>query len=735
VQVLDVPAPTPDPFDGLALPEARPALLVIEDDATTREAVVELLESPELEVRACATGAEALARVRTQPFELALLDLYLPDMTGVDFLKRVRALGLDLPVLVVSGSDSIDSAISVLRLGVVDYLRKPYDPKRLSEAVHRVIAANRQTREHRALRNRLEHSERLHRYLVEHSPDLIYMLDAEGRFRFVNDAFEQLLGLPRTELIGRGYAEVVHAEDRASATGVMNECRTGANAARNVELRFRCAKAPPGADEPFVTVVVSAIGLYGEAPEGGAGEAVFQGTYGVARDISERKRAEAAIAHHAFHDSLTGLPNRTLFRDRLARALAQSRRDGDRTAVLFIDLDRFKLVNDTHGHVAGDVLLQQVATRLRGSLREVDTVSRAGGDEFTAVVPGLRDVRDAEAIARKVLQVMAEPYALPDAEVALSCSIGVALYPDHAVDGDELVRRADIAMYRVKREGKNAVGMFDPATLDAAGRCNALEMDLRHAVKRDELEVHFQPVVDDVTGHVDCVEALVRWRHPRAGLLAPAQFIALAEESGLIRELTETVMTQAFSRLREWRDSGLSGLRMAVNVSAREFLRAGFIEDVLKRLEVRGLPPDALEIEITESMLIEDLDLAVLRVNYLRGFGVRVSIDDFGTRYSSLGYLHRLPVNTIKIDQSFVRGLTGSRDSRPIVAAIIAIAAGFGFDLVAEGVENELHAEALRALGCRKMQGYHFRRPQSAESLGPYLFAAIAGEGRPTLPV
>jgi diguanylate cyclase (GGDEF)-like protein len=726
VQALAVPVSAPDPFDALSLPETRPALLVIEDDEVTRAGVVELLESPDLDVCSCATGAEALALVQARSFDLTLLDLYLPDMTGIDFLERVRALGLELPVLVVSGSDSIDSAISALRLGIVDFLRKPYDPMQLAERVHGTLAAGRMQREHRALRSRLEHSERLHRYLVEHSPDLIYMLDAAGRFRFVNDAFEQLLGVSRDDLLGHDYDDVVLEADRDHAAGVMNERRTGADAARNVELRFVRRGPPLDSPDAVATVVVSAIGLYGDDPDGREGRHVFRGTYGVARDITERKRAEAVIAHHAYHDSLTGLPNRMLFRDRLALALAQVRREGGKAAVLFIDLDRFKLVNDTHGHVAGDLLLKQVASRLKASLREVDTVSRLGGDEFTAVVPGLRSARDAEAIARKVLAAVSEPALLPDVELSVSCSIGVAIYPDHAADEDELLRRADLAMYQVKREGKNAVGMFDPAFGETSGRCIALENDLRRALKRDELEVHFQPVVDESSGQIDSIEALVRWRHPTAGMLDPSQFIPLAEESGLIRELTAAVMNQSFRRLREWRDDGLANLRVAVNVSAREFLRTRFIEDTMQRLGAAALPPDALELEITESMLIDDLDLAVARVNFLRGLGVRVSIDDFGTRYSSLGYLHRLPVNTIKIDQSFVRGLDGTRNSGPIVSAIVAIAAGFGFDLVAEGVESEAHVQTLRALGCKKMQGYHFRRPQSAEKLAPYLFAAPA---------
>jgi diguanylate cyclase (GGDEF)-like protein/PAS domain S-box-containing protein len=718
VQAVSVPAV--DPFEALSLPETRPALLVIEDDETTRAGVAELLASSALEVCACATGAEALALVRQRAFELALLDLYLPDMTGIDFLQRVRARGLELPVVVVSGSDSIDSAISAMRLGIVDYLRKPYDPRRLVETVHGALAAGRVAREHRALRARLEHSERLHRYLVEHSPDLIYMLDAGGCFRFVNDAFDELLGFPREQLLGRSYAEVVVEEDRGLADGVMNERRTGALAARNVELRFR--RAGEAADAA-ATVVVSATGLY-EAADGRDGAPAFQGTYGVARDISVRKRAEAALAHHAFHDPLTGLPNRTLFRDRLALALAQARRDGERAAVLFVDLDRFKLVNDTHGHVAGDLLLKHVAARLKGALREVDTVSRLGGDEFTAVVPGMRSVGDAERVARKVWHAVCEPCVLPGIELTVSCSIGVTVYPDHGADEEALLRHADLAMYQVKREGKHGVAVFEPAMAQFSGRCIALENDLRRALKRGELEVHFQPVVEETSGRVDSVEALVRWRHPEIGMLDPAQFIPLAEESGLIRELTAVVMAQAFGRLRQWRDAGLAGLRMAVNVSAREFLRARFVEEVMQKLAASGLPPDALELEITESMLIDDLDLAVTRVNRLRAAGVRVSIDDFGTRYSSLGYLHRLPVNTIKIDQSFVRGLTGARDSAPIVAAIVAIAAGFGFELVAEGVEDEGHVAALRALGCRKMQGYHFRRPQTAETLAPYLFSA-----------
>ncbi len=710
--------------DDAADTSRRWRILVVEDEPLLRDSVVALLAAPDRELHPAASAADALARIAAGRFDLALLDIGLPDMTGIELLTRVRATGGGaLRVVIVSGNDSIESAISALRLGVSEFVRKPYAPALLRDVVERQLAGIRLERENQRMREELAYSEQLHRYLVEHSPDLIYMLDESGRFEYVNDRFEQMLGYRKSALMGAHYSTVVHHEDLGRAEGHFNERRAGDRAARNVELRLLCGPhrdAPPYA-AAHLTVVLSATGLYGPPARDGSAPGRFLGTYGAARDISDRKRAEEAIAFHAFHDSLTGLPNRALFRNRLGLAIANARRERAMVGVLFIDLDRFKFINDSFGHVLGDRFLQSVADRLRQHLREVDTLARLGGDEFTVIVPDMHDAHAALTVARKLSAALERPFDVNGAELETRASIGVAVYPAHGTSEDELLSRADIAMYAVKRRGKDGIAMFEESMAAASDAYAGLEHELRRALRRDELEVHYQPVVDTSTGKVPRVEALVRWRHPTEGLLGPSRFMHVAEETGLVRDLGATVFEKSLQRIAAWRRNGLPDLGLAVNVSPRQLERPEFVRDVIRQLAEHDLPPDALEMEITENVLIEDVDLAVERVHELRRAGIRVSIDDFGTRYSSLGYLQRLPVNTIKIDQSFVRHLSHSRTSSPIVSAVVAIARAFAFDLVAEGVEVQGDLTALRALGCDKMQGYYFRAPESAESLTPYL--------------
>jgi diguanylate cyclase (GGDEF)-like protein len=717
---------TPPVQDGMGTP-ARWRILVVEDEPLLRESVLALLSSPDRELIAAASASEALGRVSEIRFDLALLDIGLPDMTGLELLGRIRAAGGgDLRVVIVSGNDSIESAISALRLGVTEFLRKPYSPAALRDTVERQLSGMRLERENQRMRERLAYSEQLHRYLVEHSPDLIYMLDASGRFEYLNDRFEQMLGYRKSALLGTHYATIVHPEDLGRADGHFNERRGAARAARNVELRLLCGPYRVGPPYPpaFLTVVLSATGVYGTPTEGEA-RGRFLGTYGSARDITDRKRAEEAIAFHAFHDSLTGLPNRALFRNRLSLAIASARREQTMVGVLFIDLDRFKFINDSYGHVQGDRFLQAVAERLRRTLREIDTLARLGGDEFTVIVPDMHDANGAVTVARKVTAALERPFDVGGLELETRASVGIALYPPHGSTEDELLSRADIAMYSVKRRGKDGIALFEPAMALANDAYAGIEHELRRALRRDELEVHYQPVVDTSTGKVPRVEALVRWQHPTEGLLGPSRFMHIAEESGLVRDLGAAVFEKSLSRIAAWRRDGLPDLGVAVNVSPRQFERPEFVRDIVRQLAEHRLPPDALEMEITENVLIEDVDLAVERVQELRRAGIRVSIDDFGVRYSSLGYLQRLPVNTIKIDQSFVRELSHARTSSPIVSAVVAIARAFDFDLVAEGVEAKGDLTALRALGCDKMQGYYFRAPESAEHLTPYLRAAV----------
>jgi diguanylate cyclase (GGDEF)-like protein/PAS domain S-box-containing protein len=703
-------------------PAAKPApqplrILLVDDEPRIRAAVQELIEQPEREIVEAGTGTDALRLLAAQHVDLALLDIRLPDMTGLDILEHMRRDGLDTRVIIVSADDQVDSAIAALRLGAYEYVRKPFEPAALRRTVDNALVQLRLERENYGMRSRLEASERLHRYLVDQSPDLIYTLDPGGRFTFVNERFQRLLGYSRDELIGSHYASIVYREDVKRAEYAFNERRTGQRAANNIELRVR----RKGTDGTPCTIVLSAVGLYGKRDAAPEVKTPFIGTYGVGRDISDRKRAEEIVSYHAYYDVLTGLPNRSLFRDRLRQAIAQARRHRSRLAVMFIDLDRFKLINDTYGHTRGDLFLQQVAGRLRRQLRSSDTLSRLGGDEFTVLVPDLRNAEDAAVKAQQFLEGLRRPFMIEGDELSATCSVGIAVFPEHGTTEDELIRNADLAMYQVKRRGKDAVGFFAKEMSNLYSEKINLEGELRKALQRMELQVHYQPIHEVSRGVVESVEALARWSHPTLGLLDPARFIYIAEETGLISSLSDRVLDSACAQLKQWRTEGFNNLRVAVNVSPRDFERGDFTERVVQALARYRLPSNGLELEITENVLIEDVDAAVDKIRQLRKQGVRISIDDFGTRYSSLGYLQRLPVNTIKIDQVFTRELDDNQVHSPIVHAIVGIAKGFGLHLVAEGVERAVHRDALRRLGCQSMQGFLFSPALPAQEATSYL--------------
>ena len=711
------------PNDHRPTPAPLARLLIVDDDPMVGTAVTDLLRAPDRTITVCANGADAIRRLGAEPPDLVLLDLSLPDMTGLDILRWMKKARRTPIVIVVSGNESIDSAIQALKLGAHEYVRKPFEPAALAKSVANALASRQLEAENARMRSLLEHSERLHRYLVDNSPDLIFALDANGCFRFVNDRFAAIVGYTKAEVAGLHYSAIVPEQNLGPAQWLFRERRTGNRAARDVEFTLQRKAAGDGTEEAdrLVTVAASAIGIYRDGVAGETPAQRFVGTYVVGRDITARKRAEKIIEFHAFHDSLTGLPNRTLFRDRLSQAIAFGRRHQKNLAVLFIDMDRFKLVNDTFGHLTGDQLLQQAASRIRKCLRSTDTLCRLGGDEFIALVSELESREDAEKVATKIIGEMNAPFLLGHGTFTTGASIGVAVFPDDGTSEEELIRNADAAMYQAKRRGKNRMNFF-AADINAQHQERLrLEHDLRGAVQRGEFEVFFQPIHNVRTGTVESLEALVRWRHPLFGLLAPGRFIHIAEEAGHIRELSDFVLDAACEHLANWRSSGHSDLAVAVNLSPRDFDQPDLVQRVRHVLDRHAVPSSALELEITENVLIEDMDAVSKTASQLRSHGVRIAIDDFGTRYSSLAYLQSLPINAIKIDQSFVRdlGLRGSSSS--IVRAMIGIARGLDLDFIAEGVERDEHLKSLREYGCEVMQGYLFSRPMPGADVDTYL--------------
>lgn len=426
---------------------------------------------------------------------------------------------------------------------------------------------------------------------------------------------------------------------------------------------------------------------------------------------SELTLARAALHDKATRDPLTGLPNRLLFGDRLVQNLAQARRRGEKLAIMFMDLNGFKYVNDTMGHSNGDLLLQQVADRLTSILRDVDTIARMGGDEFTLIQNGLDSVEDAVTVSSKVLSIFNSPFEIDGQEIFMSASIGVSIYPDDGSDAETIVRNADMALHQAKAHGRNTVHLYTSALDDEANRRITIESSLRRSVERGEFVLYYQPKLSIVTGKIVGAEALLRWVHPELGVVMPDQFIPIAEESGLINPIGEWVLHQACRQNKEWQEKGYPAMEIAVNVSARQLRSNDFKAMVERVLQEMSLDPSCLGIELTESTLMQNPDKTIGILRHLKAMGIRIAIDDFGTGYSSLSYLKKLPIDAVKIDKSFVRDVTLDQDDSAIARAVVAMAHSMKLSVVAEGVENLEQLAFLKIIGCDEMQGYFISKP------------------------
>jgi len=539
--------------------------------------------------------------------------------------------------------------------------------------------------------------------VVNAMPDMVFLKDAQGVYLSVNPVFERFAGLPERQVVGRNDFDLVPA--------------SVAERFRKYDLRAMQAWQPlvyeetltfaeDGYQGQFETIKTPIRDLHGRVT----------GVLGVCRDITDRKRAEQEIERLAFYDALTGLPNRRLLLDRLQRSIAACQRTKNLGALLFIDLDNFKDLNDTLGHDMGDQLLSQVAARLVGSVREADTVARFGGDEFVvmleALSPDLAEAAaQAETVAEKLLAHLNQPFELDGGQHYSTPSIGITLFGDERLSVDELLKRADLAMYQAKAAGRNTQRFFDPDMQAAVNARSNLEADLRQGLARGELLVHYQPVVDHQATLLGA-EALVRWRHPQRGMISPGDFIPLAEQTGLILPLGQYVLQTACAQLQRWgQHRETAHLSISVNVSARQFRQPGFVAEVLQTLKQQGADPKKLKLELTESLLLGDIEDTIARMVQLKSEGVGFALDDFGTGYSSLSYLKRLPLDQVKIDQSFVRDVLSDPNDAAIVRTILALAKSLDLEVVAEGVETTGQLGFLRLHGCEGFQGYLFGRP------------------------
>ena len=553
----------------------------------------------------------------------------------------------------------------------------------------------------------LQRSEERFRSLVQNASDAVVVLGEDGLVRYESPAVQRILGRRAEEGIGRLATADVHPDDKLTVDRRLADVAFSSGSEVAVEYRVRHA------DGSWRTLEAIAKNLLDDPAVGGV---VIN-----YRDVTERKVLEEQLRHQAFHDVLTGLANRSLFRDRLGHALARAARGGRPTAVLYLDLDDFKAVNDRLGHAEGDRLLVAVGERLRSATRDGDTVARLGGDEFAIIVEETNPTEAALAAGR-ILEEVARPFDLGERQVAARASIGIAIRLADGGDADELLRRADIAMYAAKARGGNCQVTYDPQLYDATVARMELKADLGLALERGEMHVAYQPIVELDSGAITGSEALMRWSHPERGEISPMEFIPLAEESGVILELGRWILETACRQTRIWQEeTGRGGLTISVNVSGRQMADPNLVDDVGRVLSVSGLDPQCLTLEITESVLVLDVDATLATFRALKSLGIRLAIDDFGTGYSSLSYLRQFPVDILKVDRSFVASLDGGNDSMALVRSIVSLSSTLRLDTVAEGIETSEQRQVLRGLGAQHGQGHLFARAMQPSELGDLL--------------
>jgi diguanylate cyclase (GGDEF)-like protein/PAS domain S-box-containing protein len=663
-----------------------------------------LLELYDYEVDTALGGQAAIDKLSSKQFDLILLDLKMPNVSGHDVMKFMSDHNLDTITIVVSGETSLDDISKALRHGAYDYLKKPYIPEELTSTVSNAVSKKLLENTNQAMQERLNRSEKLHRFIVNNSPDIIFILDHQGNFSFLNSKIESLLSYPKGQLLGNHFSTIINPNDEEKAQFFFEQASVPHAGIQSIELEIK----PFSANQNSRHFEVSLWPIDEVNDNGALHTNKRYRVYGTARDISEKMEAEAFINFQAYHDLLTRLPNRSLFKDRLSVAITQSQRNNTQLAVMFIDLDRFKMINDSLGHTAGDRLLQVVSQRLQTCVRKGDTLSRFGGDEFTLLLPEVKNAQAATQIAEKILSEIKKPFQLGQHEVHIGASIGIATYPNCGENMDELIKNADIAMYRVKKTGKDGHQIFTNEMRSASTEQLMLEQDMRKAIDQNQFEICYQPQVDAKTQQLHGVEALIRWNHPKLGRLPPADFIPIAEESHLIVELDLHTLQKACREIRHYHHNGFPNLKLGMNLSPLMIERDSFVNDILGALNQHNFPPHLLELEITENVLMSDRPDIINKLRILNEQGINIAIDDFGTGYSSLSYLQHLPVNTLKIDRSFIREIKSTEDEACIVNAIISMAKGLKISIVAEGVENQEQFSYLKALDCAVIQGFLF---------------------------
>ncbi len=706
--------------------DPRRIILIVDDDPADRALIRQWLESADFWIEEAADGFSALEVFRTVNPHIVLLDVAMPGMSGVEVCTALRKLpgGAHVPILMVVNGDDIDSMTKSYETGASDILIKPIHPHILVQRIRHLLRAYQSFLVLAKTATQLSYAQSiagLGSWEWDPSSDILQSTEQVARiFGMRPEHFPKTL----TDLL-----ELIHPDDRDL---VLKTFQEGSTKEQHCSMEYRIC-LPDGTQ----LVVESQARPVCSDSNGVASMAA------TIQDITNRKQAEAKIHTLAYYDSLTGLANRHLFKDRVTQVLSYAQRHKVIVAVLYMDLDRFKVINDTLGHEMGDRLLQEVAERLKTCVRTSDSIARdtdltlqsclarLGGDEFTILLNNLTDPEDGGRVAQRIHRELAEPFHLGKHDVFVTASIGIACFPADGLTLDALLKHADTAMYSVKSQDRNGYKFYSTSMNEHAEERFTLEADLHRALDRGELILYFQPVIDLRTGAIVKAEALLRWHHPSQGMLAPGKFLQIVEEVGLGARLGEWVLRAACTQVREWSVAGLPSIRLAVNLSDSQFHDTHLTTTVARVLDETKCPAELLDLELTETIVFRDPEHTIATLQDLRTLGVQLSLDDFGTGFSSLRHLQQYPIHALKIDQSFVRNIVGNERDAAITRTVIAMAHSLGLRVLAEGVETRDQLDFLREHGCEEIQGFILSQPLSSDQFLPFVSKHIAtGAGR-----
>lgn len=689
-------------------------LLLIDDDPSHAEALKAALihiVDPPSKFEWVRTLSDGLDRRNHQGVWAIFLNLSLPDSQGADTFDRLRSLDTTTPIVVLGGVNEEVTCQTAMQHGAQDYLLEGHiDSYSFARAIRKIGEREVAGRELFIEKDRAQ-------VTLNSIGDAVLSTDISGKVTYLNVVAESMTGWTRAEAEGHELSEVFQIIDGATHRPVPNPLELAIRENRAVKLTPNCILVRRDGHE--CAIEDSAAPIHDR-------DGQIRGAVIVFHDVSAARAMVLEMSHLAEHDPLTDLPNRLLLNDRLTQAISMARRNQKRVAVLFLDLDGFKQINDSLGHAIGDKLLQSVAARLSSCVRKSDTVSRWGGDEYVLLLSEVGQAADAAVSAAKIIAELKAVHNIGKHLLYITASVGITTYPEGGEDAETLIKNADMAMYHAKENGRDNFQFFEKEMNLRAVARQSLEGELRYALEREELLLHYQPKINLKTGAITSVEALVRWQHPQRGLLQPGQFLGIAEDSGLILGVGRWVLREACRQMRAWLDAGLPAVPVAVNISPREFRSADFFESVRAALKQTDLEPKFLELEITEAVLMQNAASTSSALAELKTIGVRLAVDDFGTGYSSLSYLTRFPIDALKLDQSFVRNIFVNLNDAIVVRTIINMGQSLKLRVIAEGVETKEQLAFLQAAGCDEAQGYYFSRPVSAEQFAGLLEAGVS---------